>query len=70
MKARTTLGHKVFALRRWKDPKTLAPTWTGKIRIDENNPGKDQYLDWYREPYRNGIAIGHNMGDLILKEGV
>lgn len=64
MKAKTTLGHEVFALQRMIDPAKLTPIWSGKIRIVADNPYFDEYFKWYREDWRNGQAIEHNMGDL------
>lgn len=64
MKAKTTKGYEVFALKRWFNAKTLTPTWSGKIRLVEGNPYFDEYFAWYREPHRNGVAIEHDKGDL------
>ncbi len=66
MKAITTKGHEVFALHPCEDPATRQKLWSGKIRFNDRNPGQDAFFDWVRSDFgNNGVAIGHDMGDLI-----
>lgn len=65
MRAKTTKGHEVFALQRMEDPKTRQPLWSGKIRMVKDNPYFDEYFDW-RRGWNDGLAIEHDMGNLIL----
>lgn len=67
MKALTTLGYQVFALQRIEDAHKQKQ-WSGKIRMVKDNPFYDQYFKWHRGYQDNGLAIDHEMGNLILNK--
>lgn len=67
MRAKTTKGHEVFALQRTEDAR-MQKQWSGKIRMVKDNPFYDQYFKWHRGWQDNGLAIDHEMGNLILNK--
>lgn len=69
MIGQTSTGWRVFAINAMEDPATRQKIWTGKIRFDEKDPGKDRFFDWRRSDFGDdGEPINHDMGYLILKD--